>query len=97
MRDCRCVEALRLASIYDSAQPQLSPLILGAVLVTQAGSMRNMTLVLGTPALTGTDSTILVSSRATARQCLCFAVLSSDALVSPLVMSNDRALIYCRM
>ena len=57
----RCVETLKISSLDHEAYPQMSPLVLGAVIMTQANSLRKVTLILGDADFTGTDSAILVS------------------------------------
>jgi len=65
MRICchcgRCVEKLYISSADNEAYPVLSSIVLGAVLMSQASSLRDVTFVAEQADITGPDSAILVS------------------------------------
>ena len=44
--------------------PQLPPLVLGAVIMTQASSIRSLVLSMGAADITGTEAAVLVRSAA---------------------------------
>jgi len=56
---CRCVEALEFWGSSDRGDPRLSPVVMGAIIMTQASSIQQ--LKTNAAALTGADVAILVS------------------------------------
>ena len=59
----RCVETLTVESLRGEARAQLSPLLMGAMILTQASSIRQLRLYVGSAVTTGTDSIMLVSAQ----------------------------------
>lgn len=56
------MKKLLVGTVDGTGRPQLSPVIFGAVVASQASSIRAMVLQLDATGFTGTDSAILVSS-----------------------------------
>lgn len=76
----RCVEVLMISSTDGRAHPQLPPLVLGVVMMTQASSIRTLVLSLGAAAITGAEAAVLVRS-GTARVILPWQNIGAAAAV----------------
>jgi len=56
----RCVEVLDTWSVCHARHRELPPLVMGAIIMTQSHSVRELALDVGTTAFTGADSAIVV-------------------------------------